>query len=629
MLVTEKMELHDRLNPALWNSNNELREDVREKILEIVAEYEEQLQFEINIADIHLVGSNASYNYTKNSDIDVHIIVRFEEDKKELEQYLCSLVASSFNKSYDIKIRGFEVELYVEDIRSTTISNGIYSIVESRWLKFPKKIVPPEYDISDQFELWKKKIASALSDKENISAKTLLDNIYMIRKNSIDIDGEYGKGNQLFKEIRGAGLLQKLKDKSNQEKSKELSLENFLREDNRSKLISKSKSSAKGMQRYNRRVKSSVARTVKQFNSIDMNKIFKDGIVTVNISVNGETDDYVVKISFGGFLEILRDEIKRNGGKLDLRAIMRALVTGFNKSDVYIHCSCCLKGDTVIKLLNGERITVEEMYRRYGNGEKFFVYSSTTNGELKHGEVTDVFVSKHVNDMVRITLDNGRTIETTVDHPYMKRNGEYVRADTLSIGDCLMPTNKVEFIEHVHYDEAIPVYDLTVPNYSNFLVDAGVILHNCDFRYRFGYWATRNNIDSGVPELRPSKITNPHDTLGSACKHVLLVLNNNSWIIKVASVINNYIKYMEKNYEKLYADIIYPAVYGKPYEQPVQTTIFDDEAELASETDTDEVSKAIEQGKKSTQFQKGNVSGVRFANKDDADQISIEDEEEV
>ena len=42
------------------------------------------------------------------------------------------------NADYDISIRGVDVEIYVEDIRSTAISNGVYSLYEDRWIRFPK-----------------------------------------------------------------------------------------------------------------------------------------------------------------------------------------------------------------------------------------------------------------------------------------------------------------------------------------------------------------------------------------------------------------------------------------------------------------------------------------------------------
>jgi len=267
----------------------------------------------------------------------------------------------------------------------------------------------------------------------------------------------------------------------------------FLTEDKRQSLINKSKTSEKGKKRFDRRNKSKVANTVKSFNSIDMNKLFKEDILTVNIPVNGETDDYIVRITFGGFLEILRSHISTDR-ELNFRDVARAAITGFNRDDVFIHCSCP------------------------------------------------------------------------------------------------------------------------------------------DFKYRFNYYATRNSINSGTPETRPSKITNPDDSLGSACKHVLLVLNNTSWIIRVARVIVNYIKYMKMHYQKLYADIIHPAVYGAKYEEPVQLSIddMDNDDMLASEEDNDKLDTANDYNRERTKFQKGNDQGVRFAAKDvpeeDEDQLSMDEE---
>ena len=71
-----------------------------------------------------------------------------------------------------------------------------------------------------------------------------------------------------------------------------------------------------------------------------MNKLFKDNILTVNIEVIGETDTYIVRISFGGFLDLLQEELSRNNDVLELKVIIRALLTGFNRDNVYIGCNC-------------------------------------------------------------------------------------------------------------------------------------------------------------------------------------------------------------------------------------------------------------------------------------------------
>ena len=182
--------------------------------------------------------------------------------------------------------------------------------------------------------------------------------------------------------------------------------------------------------------------------------------------------------------------------------------------------------------------------------------------------------------------------------------------------------HKIVAIESLMLEET-PVYDIKVKEHPNFLTAAGVILHNCpDSQYRFNFWNTKNNTNSGPPELRPSNITNPRDSLGSACKHVLLVLSNNSWILRVARVLVNYINYMEQHYQKMYADVIYPAIFGKKYEEPVQLDM-EDETELI--TDKETISRATQAAREKGRFQKGNVQGVRFAaNDENENQLEIE-----
>lgn len=240
-----------------------------------------------------------------------------------------------------------------------------------------------------------------------------------------------------------------------------------LTEDKRNQLMAQGRRGAKekdGKSRYEKRVKSRVASVVRSFNDIDMNSVFKYDILTINVPVKGETDDYRVRIKFGGFLELLRTQIERQDGVLNLRAITRALLDAFNQEDVYISCNCP------------------------------------------------------------------------------------------------------------------------------------------DWKYRGAFFATIKDINSGPPEHRPSKITNPRNDLGPGCKHIMLVLSNNSWLIKVASVINNWVIYMSKFRQKQYADVVYPAIYGHEYEEPVQLSI-DDQQDL---NDKETIDKANELGRTRGQFKAGN-----------------------
>lgn len=124
-----------------------------------------------------------------------------------------------------------------------------------------------------------------------------------------------------------------------------------------------------------------------------------------------------------------------------------------------------------------------------------------------------------------------------------------------------------------------------------------------DFQFRFSFWLSVHDIIIGQRETRPADITNPHDTKGAGCKHILLCLSNNSWITKVGSVIYNYINYMKKHQERLYADVMYPAIYGSTFVGDVQLDIDTSNDLVHDKTALDTANKWA---KTRTQFRKGN-----------------------
>lgn len=105
------------LNPKLFKGE-ELKPEVKDKLLEIVDKFKESLkedEVDLDIKDVELVGSNVGYNYTKNSDLDLHIIAdvtKFDED--DLVEKLYNAYRRLFNDKYDISIYGIPVEIYVE-----------------------------------------------------------------------------------------------------------------------------------------------------------------------------------------------------------------------------------------------------------------------------------------------------------------------------------------------------------------------------------------------------------------------------------------------------------------------------------------------------------------------------------
>ena len=230
--IVESIELHDSLNPKLWLPDSSLRPEVKEQLDVIVNEFINELEkneIPIRIIDVHLVGSNASYNYSDISDLDVHLVANFDE--VTCDPYILSMLyayfKTYFNDKYDISIHGVDVELFIEDMNSSTISNGIYSLYDNEWIKFPDKVATPEVDISKDIVPYYNMYKSVIGANDGVEAQQLLDDLYRLRRNSLSTEGEFGVGNLIFKEFRSNSWIDNLKDEVAKYKSQQWSLENL------------------------------------------------------------------------------------------------------------------------------------------------------------------------------------------------------------------------------------------------------------------------------------------------------------------------------------------------------------------------------------------------------------------
>ena len=197
---------------------------MREKILEIVDEFLSDLReqdIKIVVDDILFIGSNASYNYTKDSDMDIHILANTKKTKysPDVSNALYSAYRSLFNKRLDIKIYGIDIEVFVETEESARVSNGVYSVKKDKWIKKPVQEDIPDYDkealdklVAKWEEKCKKLLAEADADKLKDETKVLklIEDIYeRLRKKGI-AKGEYSIENLAFKELRNKTYLGKL-----------------------------------------------------------------------------------------------------------------------------------------------------------------------------------------------------------------------------------------------------------------------------------------------------------------------------------------------------------------------------------------------------------------------------------
>ena len=124
--------------------NDKLNSRVRLRLLDIADDFIDELSVRwVKPEDIILTGSIANYNWSKYSDIDVHIIIDFSKiyKKKEfVEDYFNSKKELWKRDHEDLTIYGFPVELYVQDKDDELEASGVYSLDKNEWIKEPKNI---------------------------------------------------------------------------------------------------------------------------------------------------------------------------------------------------------------------------------------------------------------------------------------------------------------------------------------------------------------------------------------------------------------------------------------------------------------------------------------------------------
>ena len=145
--IINSFDLRDTLNPKVWNNYNNvdnasLKSDIRKNLLSIAQEFLYFVEVDVIISDIVLMGSLVNYNWSEYSDFDLHIIADYKQyPKEQIELFteLFDLKKTLFNLKHDIKIKGYDVELYLQDESDSAYSDGVYSIMFDEFIKKPSK----------------------------------------------------------------------------------------------------------------------------------------------------------------------------------------------------------------------------------------------------------------------------------------------------------------------------------------------------------------------------------------------------------------------------------------------------------------------------------------------------------
>ena len=209
---------HETLNPNLWKKEK-LDPEVWRALNRIGKEWQSFANIpDSAIRDVIICGGNANYNYTDQSDIDLHLVVDKEGVKCDglVDDYLQSK-KQLWALTHDITVKGQPVELYAQDFRDPfRKGQGIYSLKSNKWLQKPTK-----YKIDRRNPEVVRKTKQYMDSIDHLidtnaddvaSLRKLKNRLKQMRSTAIEKGGEVAPENLVFKELRNRGYIDKMND---------------------------------------------------------------------------------------------------------------------------------------------------------------------------------------------------------------------------------------------------------------------------------------------------------------------------------------------------------------------------------------------------------------------------------
>lgn len=229
--------IKNTLSPDIWE-NDKLKPEIKKNLIKICNDFFKNLELpeKIKVKDILIVGSIANYNWSKFSDVDLHIVVDFSQfnENKEFVRKFFDANKNLFNIKHDITVSEYPVEIYVQDVEDTLYSSAIYSLLKNKWIIQPEK----ENFILDKETIKRKvlkifaKLDAIKDDYNNQNYQKTIDNITNLknsikkmRQSGLESGGEYSIENLIFKILRRSDFIEILDNYKNKAYDKLMSLE--------------------------------------------------------------------------------------------------------------------------------------------------------------------------------------------------------------------------------------------------------------------------------------------------------------------------------------------------------------------------------------------------------------------
>lgn len=341
-------------------------------------------------------------------------------NNKDIKNYICM-----FNrKVYDVKDKQEGLKFYQDKQKEWGQLDGKYFGNKPKVVKNENNLQVIYTDYSD--------IQSAIN---NMTGENLIDtlrgdidpDVFVTIITNSGYDGVITNNNHwyvIYKDINKVHILNENRKFGNKNKLEEVS---------RNELLVKTKGET--ITRYNK------AAGYKGFSiiNIDTSDLLRGNTLTVTCRV-GKYNDVLQLEDVLYWIQIVAENKQQN--QINTKGITEALSNSIDGMDIKVDCNCgdfCLEENTLIKLLNGQVVTVKQLKELFDKQEELWIYSTDEQGDFKPGKVNNVWISGYVNDMIKVTLDNGKEIITTPEHKYMMRDGSYKEAQDLKENNSLMP----------------------------------------------------------------------------------------------------------------------------------------------------------------------------------------------
>lgn len=228
MKLKNKIQGKHSLHPRIWTSDNQLKPEVKKTLERIAEDFYQYCDIEFPVIDLVITGSMANYNWTPQSDLDLHLITDYKQI--DCDQELAELFDTKrrlYELEHKISVYNIPVTLYVEDINQPGVSQGVYSVWDNQWIKLPQKITA-EIDQSkfkQDLTMWTTLIKSAKKSKNLTLIDNLLKLLRQYRRQALkQRQGEFSTENLVYKQLRNQGDLGQLQDLANTLKTQSLSL---------------------------------------------------------------------------------------------------------------------------------------------------------------------------------------------------------------------------------------------------------------------------------------------------------------------------------------------------------------------------------------------------------------------